>query len=97
MIPQHRLETLLEQAKELQRTQCRYHASDPPISLYSDHFCDRRVFPTQTTHILGGHDDEVWRVEFSHDGSMLATAGRDGITLIWKAGVSCDLLIGLRL
>jgi WD40 repeat protein len=87
MIPQKRLETLLEQAKEYQRTQCRYHASEPPISLFSDHVCDRSVFPTVTTHILGGHSDEVWRVEFSHDGTRLASAGQDGKVLIWKVDV----------
>lgn len=85
MIPQRRLETLLEQAKEQQRTQCRYHAVDTPISLYSDHVCDRSVFPTVTTHILHGHADEVWRVEFSHDGRYLATAGADGSVMVWKA------------
>ena len=87
MIPQRRLETLLEQAKEQQRTQCRYHAADTAISLYSDHVCDRSVFPTVTTHILHGHADEVWRVEFSHDGRYLATAGADGSVMVWKAKV----------
>jgi hypothetical protein len=87
MIPQRRLETLLEQAKEQQRTQCRYHAADTPISLYSDHVCDRSVFPTVTTHILHGHADEVWRVDFSHDGRYLATAGADGSVMVWKAKV----------
>lgn len=90
MIPQRRLETLLEQAKEQQRTKCRYHASDPTISLYSDHLCDRSVFPTVTTHILGGHTDEVWRVEFSHDGIHLATASQDGTVMIWRVGVSSN-------
>lgn len=88
MIPQRRLETLLEQAKEYQRIQCRYHAADPPISLFSDHLCDRGVFPTVTTHILGGHEDEVWRVEFSNKGDMLASASQDGRVLIWQVAVS---------
>lgn len=88
MIPQRRLETLLEQAKDHQRSQCRYHASDPPISLYKDHVCDRSVFPTQTTHILGGHDDQVWRVQFSHNGAYLATTSKDGTALVWRVGVS---------
>lgn len=88
MIPQRRLEALLEQAKELQRTKCRYHASDPPISLYADHVCDKSVFPSQTTHILGGHEDQVWRVQFSHSGRYLATTSKDGTALVWQVVVS---------
>ena len=88
MIPQWRLETLLEQAKSYQRHQCQYHAADTPISLYSDHVCDRSVFPTVTTHVLGGHTDEVWRVEFSHNGAYLATVSSDGTVQIWTVKVS---------
>lgn len=88
MIPQRRLETLLEQAKSHQRTQCQYHAADTAISLYADHMCDRSVFPTVTTHVLGGHTDEVWRVEFSHNGAYLATASCDGTVQIWTVKVS---------
>lgn len=89
MIPQRRLETLLEQAKSYQRSQCRYHAADAPISLYADHACDRTVFPTVTTHVLGGHTDEVWRVEFSHNGHYLATASCDSTVQIWTVKVRC--------
>ena len=91
MIPQRRLETLLEQAKAQQRAQCRYHAADPPISLYHDHVCDRSVFPTLMTHVVHGHSDEVWRVEFSHNGKYLASAGADGSVMIWKATENFDL------
>lgn len=41
MVPEHRLETLLEQATTLQRISCLYHNSSEYISLYSDHVCDR--------------------------------------------------------
>lgn len=88
MVPQRRLETLLEQAKIYQRSQCRYHTSNPAISLYTDHVCDKTVFPTQTTHILGGHDDQVWRVQFSHNGRYLATTSKDGTSLVWQVTVS---------
>mmetsp|Transcript_23569 Transcript_23569/g.65057 ORF Transcript_23569/g.65057 Transcript_23569/m.65057 type:complete len:410 (+) Transcript_23569:1001-2230(+) len=33
---------------------------------------------------LDRHQDEVWFVEFSHDGSMLASASRDGIIILWS-------------
>lgn len=96
MIPQRRLETLLEQAKSYQRTQCRYHAADADISLYTDHVCDRTVFPTVTTHVLGGHTDEVWRVEFSHNGAYLATASCDGTVQIWTVKVRLQLDVKSR-
>jgi hypothetical protein len=41
MVPEHRLETLLEQATTFQRISCLYHNTDEYISLYSDHVCDR--------------------------------------------------------
>jgi WD repeat-containing protein 26 len=41
MVPEHRLETLLEQATTLQRISCLYHNTNEYISLYSDHVCDR--------------------------------------------------------
>ena len=41
MVPEHRLETLLEQAITLQRISCLYHNTNEYISLYSDHICDR--------------------------------------------------------
>lgn len=87
MIPQHRLETLLEQAKAMQRIDCVYHASDTPISLLTDCACDPSAFPSVTTHILTEHTDEIWRLEFSHDGEWLATAGRDKTAIIWSVKV----------
>lgn len=33
--------------------------------------------------VLGGHTDSVVQVQFSHDGTLLATAGLDAITKIW--------------
>lgn len=42
MIPEKRLESLIDQAIELQKMKCLYHnASDGHVSLYSDHICDR--------------------------------------------------------
>ena len=92
MIPQHRLETLLEQAKSMQRINCVYHASDTPISLLADCACDPSAFPSITTHILTEHTDEIWRLEFSHDGLWLATAGRDKTAIIWNVKVSSFFL-----
>ncbi|KAL8286124.1 hypothetical protein RQP46_004612 [Phenoliferia psychrophenolica] len=84
LIPQRRLAQLLEQAKQYQRMHCPFHAVDAPISLLADCNCDPAMFPTVTTHILEEHTDEIWRLEFSHDGEWLATAGRDKTVIIWK-------------
>ena len=96
MIPQRRLETLLEQAKSMQRINCIYHASDTPISLLADCACDPAAFPSVTTHILTEHTDEIWRLEFSHDGEWLATAGRDKTAIIWNVKVSRAILLWRR-
>ena len=91
MIPQHRFATLLSQAHQYQRQQCIYHnipSSFSVFSLYQDHHCDRGGFPTVTTTILEGHKDEVWNIEWSHDGTFLASASKDKSAIIWKIGVS---------
>jgi len=33
---------------------------------------------------LDAHDDEVWFVQFSHDGKYLATASNDRTAIIWE-------------
>ncbi|KAG0143927.1 hypothetical protein CROQUDRAFT_672674 [Cronartium quercuum f. sp. fusiforme G11] len=84
LLPHHRLSHLLEQSKTLQRLQCIYHVTNPQISLLSNHTCSRFSFPIQTSHVLSQHSDEVWRIEWSHDGTRLASAGRDTKCIIWK-------------
>lgn len=86
MIPQRRLETLLTQAKLHQQRQCPFHStsSDLFISLLSDCHCASNSFPSITTHVLTEHTDEIWRLEFSHNGKYLATAGKDKSVIIWN-------------
>jgi WD40 repeat protein len=90
MLPLRRLEVLLEQAKAEQRRNCPFHAHDVHISLLKDCKCDPGQFPSYTTRILKEHTDEIWRLEFSHDGKWLATAGRDKTVIIWNVMVSDD-------
>ncbi|KAJ7582949.1 WD40-repeat-containing domain protein [Mycena floridula] len=52
----------------------------------TDHQCDRGGFPNMTTIILEGHKDEVWNIEWSHDGVYLASASKDKTAIIWKIG-----------
>ncbi|EXJ93975.1 hypothetical protein A1O1_02368 [Capronia coronata CBS 617.96] len=77
MIRDHRLAELFDQVKQNQINQCLYHNTSIPPSLYSDHLCDRDDFPSRTSFQLEDHTGEVWHVQFSHDGSMLATASQD--------------------
>lgn len=84
MIPEHRLATLFSAVQEEQILDCRYHNTTAQPSLYTDHACAAEDFPLQTLIELRNHTDEVWFVEFSHDGSMLATAGKDGAVMIYR-------------
>lgn len=36
------------------------------------------------SQVLTDHDDEVWHLQFSHDGTRLASAARDGTAIIWR-------------
>ena len=62
----------------------------PLLSLFSDHYCDRSCFPRVTSNILGVHTDEVWQIEWSHDGKYLASASKDQTAIIWEVGVSIN-------
>lgn len=84
MIPQRRLGHLLDQAHELQRSNCLFHSADAPMSLLRDCQCDPYSFPSVTTHVLADHTDEVWRLAFSHDGEWLCTAGKDQTAILWR-------------
>lgn len=83
MIPEHRLATLFTAVQQEQILNCRYHNTTIQPSLYTDHECLADDFPLQTLTGLRDHADEVWFVEFSHDGSMLATAGKDGLVCVY--------------
>ena len=91
MIPQRRFATLLEQARDFQQLQCLYHnapKTSRAFSLYTDHMCDKDAFPRVTTAILEVHTDEVWNLEWSHNGKYLATASKDKTAIIWRIDVS---------
>lgn len=84
MIPEHRLATLLSIVQDEQITKCRYHNTTSQPSLYTDHDCLAEDFPMHTKLELRHHADEVWLLEFSRDGLMLATAGRDGLVCVYE-------------
>lgn len=41
-------------------------------------------YPSHIWQVLDAHDDEVWFVQFSHDGKYLATASKDQTAIIWE-------------
>jgi WD40 repeat protein len=87
MVPSRRLATLLDQARRHQQQDCVFHDDGNASSLYLDHECSSGQFPEMTTHILADHTDEVWKLEWSPDGTMLASAGKDHLVVIWQLKV----------
>lgn len=87
MVPSRRLATLFDQARRYQQQSCAYHDEGSSSSLYVDHECPSGQFPTMTTHILADHTDEVWNIEWSPDGMMLASCGKDHTVVIWELKV----------
>ncbi|KAL1307668.1 hypothetical protein AAHE18_07G038700 [Arachis hypogaea] len=98
MIPEKRLEHLVEQALMVQREACPFHNSlDKQMSLYSDHHCGKAQIPSKTLQILEAHDDEVWFVQFSHNGKYLASASNDRSAIIWEVGMNGELSVKHKL
>lgn len=83
MLPENRLAVLLQKVKQNQIDSCLWHTNASPPSLYSDHFCDRSQFPTETALQLTDQQGEVWGIQFSHDGRRLAGFGSDEVVTIW--------------
>ncbi|XP_058071657.1 WD repeat-containing protein 26 homolog [Magnolia sinica] len=95
LIPERRLEHLVEQALNVQRDACVFHNSlDSALSLYSDHQCGKDQIPSQTLQVLQGHLDEVWFVQFSNNGKYLASSSNDQSAIIWE--VNEDGRVSLR-
>ncbi|KAH6756921.1 transducin family protein / WD-40 repeat family protein [Perilla frutescens var. hirtella] len=85
IIPENRLVHLVEQALDLQRDGCRFHNSSiGEMSLLVDHQCGRDQIPCQTLQILQEHNDEVWFLQFSHNGKYLASSSCDCLVIIWE-------------
>ncbi|KAJ6938860.1 hypothetical protein NC651_005330 [Populus alba x Populus x berolinensis] len=98
IIPESRLEHLVEQALTLQRDACFFHNSlDKEMSLYSDHQCGRDQIPSRILQILEAHSDEVWFLQFSHDGKYLASSSNDRSAIIWEIDVNGGVSLKHRL
>lgn len=84
VVPEARLEHLVESTVTAWVDACMYHSSSNTVSLYEDHCCSRDEIPTTTTQILTGHKNEVWFVQFSNNGEYLASSSNDCTAIIWK-------------
>jgi WD40 repeat protein len=84
MIPEHRLANLLEEVKQSWIANCLYHNTAASPSLYVDHMCDQDNFPMKPVLERRDHVDEVWYLKYSHDGSMLASGGKDSTVVIYE-------------
>jgi len=99
IIPDGRLEHLVEQALLMQVANCPYHNGTPAhLSLFADYSAGPEQLPTQTVQVLDAHTDEVWHLQFSHDGKMLASASKDTTSIIWAITSSgeCSCLHTLK-
>jgi WD repeat-containing protein 26 len=93
LLAENRLEGLLQQALDSQKRKTMYpYTKQRCVSLLEDleHSPDR--VPRQPLFRLQGHTDEVWFVQFSHNGQYLASASKDTSVIVWdwaglKAGV----------
>jgi WD40 repeat protein len=83
MIPEHRLSVLLDEVKDSWISNCLYHNTVTSPSLYLDHTCERADFPTRPVLDLRSHKDEVWFLQYSHDGTMLASSSKDATICIY--------------
>jgi len=84
MVPESRLENIVEQALTVQREACYLHNSIDGLSLYVDHHCGKDQIPSRTLQVLRAHRDEVWFLQFSNNGKYLASASNDKSAIIWK-------------
>lgn len=86
ILPENRLAILLQQVKKNQISKCLYHNTASSPSLYQDHMCDKKFFPSHPIIELDSHTGEVWQVKFSNDGKRLASCGEDGSCIIYDIG-----------
>lgn len=84
MVPEGRLEELVEQAVDSQLARCLFrNTQQVRVSLLRDYACGLEQVPSVTTQVVTGHRDEVWHLQFSHSGRWLASASKDCCAIIW--------------
>lgn len=66
MLPERRLEHLVETAVTAQIDSCMYHSSLDEVSLYEDHCCGRDQIPTETVQVCFAAKKVVTAKEIEH-------------------------------
>ena len=57
----------------------------------------RNHFPSETVHTLREHSDEVWYLQFSHDGNQLASGCKDGYIVVWILQVNITIHVNITI
>lgn len=84
LLQEKRLENLLCQALEVQKRKTMFpYTKQAKASLLEDMEHDRDQLPQKVLYRLAGHTDEVWYVQFSHNGQYLASASKDATVIVW--------------
>ena len=74
----------MEQALGAQVAACPFHNTPRARpSLLADYACGLEQIPTCTSQVLLDHRDEVWHLQFSHDGTKLASCSKDKTAILW--------------
>ncbi|XP_020256207.1 WD repeat-containing protein 26-like [Asparagus officinalis] len=80
MIPERRLEHLVEQALHVQEKACTFFRNSmDALSLYTD--CVNGQLPSRT---IQAHDDVVLFLKFSNNGRYLASSSSDKSAIVWE-------------
>eukprot|EP00793_Prasinoderma_coloniale_P004155 PRCOL_00006331-RA len=96
VLPEQRLEELLESQLATRQAACPW-VPRAHLSLLTDATDSGSYIPNVTAQVLEGHTDEVWHLQFSHGGTMLATASKDASTIIWDVRSSTKVTLRHRL
>ncbi|CAN4096269.1 unnamed protein product [Withania somnifera] len=83
---------------DMQLEACYFHNSlATEMSLLTDHLCGIDQLPSQTLQILREHKDEIWFLQFSHNGKYLASSSADCSVIIWEVKLDGRLCLKHRL
>eukprot|EP00189_Rhodosorus_marinus_P000129 CAMPEP_0113963886 /NCGR_PEP_ID=MMETSP0011_2-20120614/6786_1 /TAXON_ID=101924 /ORGANISM="Rhodosorus marinus" /LENGTH=547 /DNA_ID=CAMNT_0000976033 /DNA_START=122 /DNA_END=1765 /DNA_ORIENTATION=- /assembly_acc=CAM_ASM_000156 len=84
MLPEKRLQALLRQAMMYQKDSAQYpYTKQSHLSLLEDLEYSNDRIPTVASRVLTKHKDEVWFVQFSHNGKWLVSASKDRTIIVW--------------
>jgi len=84
LLPDSRLESLLGNALDIQKQNAMFpYTLQTQPSLLENLSFSKHKLPCKEIAVLTKHSDEVWFVQFSHNGKYLASASKDRTVRIW--------------